>query len=239
MALIDSATLKIDSGNYLLAPVGTAAPVDPATPGAPWVNIGHTSIEDILGFESEGGEQTVLGTLQNSSLRTSQAARTESWAVILQQFDAASLKLYFGSNATESVDGKWVHVPDKAVPTAAAFLAVFVDGENIFPIHAHRAEILRGDDLDLSDTESLAGLPLRVTPTKYGANPGPYSVGVVGDIIPAWAATTAYTVGASVRVGATVLECTVAGTSGASAPTPPGSVGGTVVDGSVTWERIS
>lgn len=55
----------------------------------------------------------------------------------------------------------------------------------------------------------------------------------------AWAATTAYTVGTAVTTGGGTLQCIDAGTSAASAPTLPASVGGTVVDGSVTWQRIA
>lgn len=55
----------------------------------------------------------------------------------------------------------------------------------------------------------------------------------------AWAATTAYTVGTAVTTGGGTLQCIDAGTSGGSAPTLPASVGGTVVDGTVTWQRIA
>lgn len=55
---------------------------------------------------------------------------------------------------------------------------------------------------------------------------------------PAWAASTAYTVGQVIvpptRTGH-VYKCTTAGTSGASAPTFPTTAGGTVTDGGVTW----
>lgn len=58
-------------------------------------------------------------------------------------------------------------------------------------------------------------------------------------VYPAWMASTAYTLGARVKVGAAVLEATIAGTSGATSPTPPATVGLTVVDGGVTWKKVS
>lgn len=51
-----------------------------------------------------------------------------------------------------------------------------------------------------------------------------------------WAATTAKTVGLRVVGGTNIYECTVAGTTGATAPTWPTT--GTVVDGTVTWKYI-
>lgn len=55
-----------------------------------------------------------------------------------------------------------------------------------------------------------------------------------------WVAATAYAVGDQVRIAPSeFLEATVAGTSAGSAPTTPTALGGTVVDGTVTWKRIS
>ncbi|QIG58321.1 hypothetical protein SEA_SKOG_169 [Gordonia phage Skog] len=52
-----------------------------------------------------------------------------------------------------------------------------------------------------------------------------------------WAATTAYSLAKKVNIGGKVLEVTTAGTSAGTIPTAPGSVGGTVTDGTVVWTR--
>lgn len=176
MAKIDSATLKIGIGNYWLAPVGTAVPEDLLEPGVGWENLGHTSLEDILANESEGGEATVLGTLQNPSLRTTYSARTETFGINLQQWDEASLRLYFGSNATSDVANGMLQVPIVPAPTAKAFLAVFEDGANAFGLYAPKVEIMRADNFELSDTESLASLPLSIRPMLHGTNKWAYAI---------------------------------------------------------------
>lgn len=53
-----------------------------------------------------------------------------------------------------------------------------------------------------------------------------------------WAATTVENVGDLVLNSGARLQAITAGTTGSTAPTNPGSVGGTVVDGSVTWRRV-
>ena len=175
MALDNDATLIVSGGFYYRAPTGTAFPADLDDVDAPWVNLGHTSLEDILSISSEGGEPTVLGTLQNKQLRTTRTPRTETFSFVLQQFDEDALKLFFGSNATTGVDGT-LQVPTNPTPTTAAFLAVFQDSGNRFAIYAPRAEIFRGEDMELSDTESFAGLPLAVTPLVHGSNTWTYAV---------------------------------------------------------------
>lgn len=55
----------------------------------------------------------------------------------------------------------------------------------------------------------------------------------------AWTATTVTPVGTLRVVGAGVVQATVAGTTAGTIPTLPGAVGGTVVDGTVTWKRVS
>lgn len=73
-----------------------------------------------------------------------------------------------------------------------------------------------------------------------GGHFGEWVIPPASAVIPDWAAETAYTVGAVVKLsGGAVLEATVAGTSDAAAPTAPASVNGTVVDGTVTWKRTA
>ena len=182
MALKDNATLVIDTGNYFLAAPGTPAPADLLNPGLAWTNMGHTSLDDILSVSSEGGEATVLGTLQSKSLRTSYSSRAETMGVTIQQFDEDSLKLYFGRNM-DYIDGdaRFMGVPETPQPTVVAFLAVYVDGSEHFALYAQKAEILRGDDMELSDTESLSGLPLNISPKKFGQNKWTWALTPVGN----------------------------------------------------------
>lgn len=189
MSQNDNATLVIGSGNFFTAPVGTEMPTDLLAPVSPWEAVGHTSLEDIFGVTSEGGEATTLGTLQNKSLRTKYSPRQETMTFTLQQFDTKGLKLFYGANAPTLPNGL-LGVPSDPQPTQAAFLAVFVDGDNHFAFYCPKAEIYRADDLSISDTESLAGLPLGVKPLVLGSNAYAYAVTPLGDNAVATGATS-------------------------------------------------
>ncbi|MFC9736672.1 hypothetical protein ACFVKC_01985 [Streptomyces noursei] len=221
MALNDNATLVVGSGNYLTAPVGTAMPDDLLVPTSPWQNVGHTSLEDVFGITSEGGEATTIGSLQNKSLRTKYSARTETMTFTLQQFDTAALKLYFGANSPTLPDGS-VGVPADPVPTQAAFLAIFIDGENHFAFYAPKSEIYRNDDMSISDTESLAGLPLGVKPMVLGNNTWTYAVTPLGGTVATGAA--AGTPGSFTPVGAV-------------APANLADLGAVIATPSRTWSK--
>lgn len=178
----DDATLVIGSGNYFTSPTGTEFPADLLAPMSPWGNVGHTSLEDIFAVSSEGGEATVLGTLQNKSLRTKYSARTETMTFTLQQFDTDGLRLYYGANAPILPNGL-LGVPAEPVPTVCAFLVIFIDGDNHFAFYAPKAEVYRADDFSASDTESLAGLPLGVKPMVLGSNAWTYAVTPLGGTV--------------------------------------------------------
>lgn len=177
MALHDDTTLVIGSGNFFKAPAETPEPAVLTTISTPWENLGHTSLEDIFGITGEGGDATTLGTLQAKQLRTKYSPRTDTMNLTIQQFDAAALKLYFGSNMAEIDGGSAFHgIPTEPEPHVGAFLAVFIDGTQHFAFYAPKAEIFRREDMSLSDTESLAGLPLSVKPLVSGARSWAYAV---------------------------------------------------------------
>lgn len=177
MALNDDATLLVQTGHFYKAPVGTALPADLSdfSTASDWAEIGHTSLSSIIQFASDGGDETTLGTLQNKALRVSRSPRTESFTFTLEQWDQEALQLYYGSNATVGSDGQ-LTVPTNPIPTSCAFVAVFEDSGRYFAVYAPKCEIFRGDDMEISDTETLAGLSLKVTPLVYQTNTFAYTV---------------------------------------------------------------
>lgn len=184
MALNSNATLVVGAGNFFTANYVEATPAGlptdlTAVPASPWENIGHTSLEDIFSVASDGGDATTLGTLQARTLRTTYAPRSETFNITLQQFDLASLRFYFGSNAQVGTSGELL-VPATPAVTVCSFLAIFVDGDNQFAFYAPKAEILRADDLSISDAESLAGLPISIKPVAHGTNDWAYAVTPLG-----------------------------------------------------------
>jgi len=61
-----------------------------------------------------------------------------------------------------------------------------------------------------------------------------------GAALPAWQATHAYVLNDMVPLAGGIVKCTTAGTSGATIPTLPTTVSGTVTDGTtLVWTRVS
>lgn len=186
MAINDQATLVVKTGRFYVNEVGTAQPEElspSALTAAGWDQLGHTSLEDILSWATEGGETTTLGSLQSPSLRNTTSARTESFTTTLLQWDATTLPFYFGSNM-ELIEGSaiWRKVKSNPAPVKKAFLVVFEDGANRFPVYAPSAEIGRGDDLSIDSTEDLAGLPIQITLLNHDGNDWAFAVAPVGAV---------------------------------------------------------
>lgn len=189
MAIKDDATLVIGAGNFYTAVTATAVPAAlNVAPPIAWDNVGHTSLADVFAWAVDGGEATILGTLQNKQLRTTYSTRTETFTLVVQQWDEDALKKFFGTNATTETVGvapdeiTWFHVPaSNAAPFVGAFLGIFIDGANYFGIYAPKAEVFRGDVPGLA-TDGLASLPLKVTPLIDGANDWAYMITPLGTV---------------------------------------------------------
>jgi hypothetical protein len=165
MATNDAATLKVGIARFYTAVVGTARPTTVATLKAPpiaWVEVGNTSLENILNLTSEGGAVTTLSSLQNKSLRQTIESRVESLGLNLLEWTTDTLPLYYGANSVITADDA-VEVPSEPVATEKAFLAVLEDGQNVGGFYCEKASIFRADDIAVADTNSLAQLPIKVT----------------------------------------------------------------------------
>lgn len=176
MALTDEATLVPAVGEYWFHyTVNTAPPTDPENPAADgYVDLGHTALEDPFTIASEGGEQTVLGTWRNRSLRTVYSPRTESVAFVLQQWEEENYRLYYGSNAALDVNG-YVMVPDNPVPTEGTLFTLIRDGDEVLPLWFPRVSIFRADDIT-ADPEAFMGLPVRATVLGRSGETGLYGI---------------------------------------------------------------
>ena len=186
MAINDTSTLVVKTGRFYVNEVGTAAPtaLDRASLlTAGWEELGHTSLDDILSWATEGGETTTLGSLQSPSLRQTTSARTESFTTTLLQWDAATLPFYFGGNM-ELIEGSDIFMGVKSAPESIrrAFLVVFEDGQNRFPVYAPAASIGRGDDLAIDSTEDLAGLPIQISLLNHEGNDWAFAVAPIGGV---------------------------------------------------------
>lgn len=181
MALNDASTLVVKTGRFYIAEVGTPAPADLLNPDTPWEELGHTSVEDILSWATEGGETTTLGSLQSPSLRQSTSPRTESFNTTLLQWDAETLPFYFGENM-ELIPGSTIlmGVNSNPTPVEKALLIVLRDGQNAFPVYAPAVSIARADDLSIDSTEDLAGLPIQISLKNYQGNTWSFAVAPVG-----------------------------------------------------------
>lgn len=253
MAVDANALIIPGSGTVFMSAANAALPATPldsftlngAAPNG-WQNLGHTSKSNTISFSREGGESTPLDTFLASAVRTQKAS--ESWSVNVPalQFDENILDLAFNGDFDSTTGG--YTVPASAAPSQAGLFLLMQDNTGKLGFWLPNTTVSLGDAPSV-DTEYFMELPLTASILSapnaviaaVNGQPGIMQIFKTGLTPPPnWAATTAYTVGQRVKLtGGTVLEATVAGTSGSTAPTAPGTVGGTVTDGTVTWKRTS
>lgn len=172
MALNDDAVLTAAVGYVFKGPIGTPAPTPTelaaldlttfASLHVDWAQVGHTSRDDMPEFGFTGGDTTVKGTWQKKRLR--EIATGDPVAdfvkITLEQFDSASLALYYGADAAATpgvfgVDGNFT-------PVEAALLVIIVDGDVVLGFYSAKASIKRDDSINLP-VDDFAGLPIKAT----------------------------------------------------------------------------
>jgi hypothetical protein len=128
LALSDSSVYVPGTGFIYLAPASTAVPASLTSPAAPWVNLGHTSLDDGITITRDGGDSEVLGTWQNPSLRERKDPTTFALTMVAHQVDNTVLGLYFGGGDATGT-GKF-GVNATTGTTDKAMYVRIVDGAN-------------------------------------------------------------------------------------------------------------
>jgi hypothetical protein len=164
MPQIDEAALVAGAGFIYLADPDTAKPTvtDPTSPGAGWVNIGHTSLEELPEFGREGDDPETIGTWQNNNLR--QTSPSVTYQVTFQSVQASkeTYQLYFGAGPEAMQPDGSFRIPARPTPQIKALLFVIVDGENFVPLWHPRASLLGSDAVAMS-TDYFMAFPITAT----------------------------------------------------------------------------
>ena len=176
MAINDTALFTAARG-YIYVGDGDAVPptpadvvaFDPATFGTVpasdgWVNLGHTSREDLPEFGFDGGDTETRGTWQNSALKEVITDVTVDYVTMnLHQFDDTNLELYYSqaNHLSAAVGEFWV----TDAPTATLekkLLIVIVDGAAKIAFYARKASLRRDDAIGM-EVDNFAVMPVRAT----------------------------------------------------------------------------
>lgn len=174
MAVNNEAIFTAALGYVFTGPVGTARPTPTALDafknggegvslGVGWVDLGHTSREDLPEFGFEGGQIETRGTWRNAAVREVTTEVAVDYVVIrLNQFDEEGLSLYYGLDNAADEAGVFEVKGEILQSTERALTIVIVDGERVVGFYAPKASIRREEELTMA-VDDFAVLPLRAT----------------------------------------------------------------------------
>jgi hypothetical protein len=132
-----------------------------------WVNVGHTSRDDLPEWGLDGGDLEAKGTWQNESLREVETKSTVDYLTFkLHQFDSGAFELYYGKDALPTTTGVFGVAGGTTVPVEKALFILIVDGDNKIGFHAHKASFRRDDSVEMA-TDEFAALPIRATLLRH------------------------------------------------------------------------
>lgn len=159
-------TVTVAEGTF----VAGTSPETTVTTTAPngWTNVGHTSRSDLPEWGFEGGKTKLKGSWQKKRLREVQDGDPveDSIMLSLEQWDAATMELYFGPDASDT-DGVY-GVSGDFTPVEKALLVVLVDGDARVGFYAPKASVQRDKAIKLP-LDDLASMPIKATFLNLGS----------------------------------------------------------------------
>ena len=178
MAINDAAVVTPARGYIFTAAVGTAAPtpaeVEAYTPGGTltgWVDVGHTSRDELPEFGSDGGDREVRGTWQNESLKSVVTEVPVDYVSFrLHQADEQSLAMYYGVANSSATVGMFSVADMSVSSTEKALTIIIIDGTTHLGFHATRTSISRDDAIGM-EIDGFMEFPVRATILKNSTDP--------------------------------------------------------------------
>ena len=161
MVTTNSSVILPAEGRFYIAPVGTAKPTTTAVPSAPWTEVGHTTFEDPLVVERDGGDVTVLRSWQASAVRSSIEGITYKLTFGLLEHDDLAMNLYYGGGAVNATTDEF-EVPKTPAAQPKALFVRLIDGAATWSRYFSLTEIIGSDDEEF-DPEELLFLPVTAT----------------------------------------------------------------------------
>lgn len=151
MGFNPDATIIPGKGTVLVADPDTAVPtnyetLDPLTlptGGVGWQALGHTSRENTVSMNKEGGEASQSGSWWEQALDSSYEATTWGINVASLQVDALTLGLAFGGGTLDTAKGSYL-VKD-IVPQRKALFILMVGGNRRMGIYIPNTTVSVGD----------------------------------------------------------------------------------------------
>lgn len=170
MSLDDTAVMRPGTGHFLLRDPNTAGPsfaeleafvADTTVLPTGNTDLGNTSLNDVLAFDSEGGDSTVIGSWQKKSLKEIVTAEAvDYFTTTALQISNDNLDLYFGAGDASGTD-EWV-APSTSSKTEKGVTIVMFDGSDWAAVDCGKVSIGRDTGINV-DPEYFLGFPLRFT----------------------------------------------------------------------------
>lgn len=160
MAANDAAVFIPGTGYLYVAPTSTAKPASLTAPATPWIDLGHTSRENGITIDKDGGDSETKGSWRNPVLRERREPITYFVTINLLQFDNTNLALFFGGGSITAADVFGVPINPNA--QERALYVRIVDGANELGLYVPKVSVSAEDSMEV-DVEEFLELPVRAT----------------------------------------------------------------------------